>query len=116
MYMVNGSAKRMSFHFQCSFALNVYLASLRVAPHSLQNLLSLGIFLAAYRGLTLYATSLEDKIDAVELAIRGKLDVDDGLQFVSARRLSVEGIVSLDKHFEKREIPRIDPSASPNSL
>lgn len=67
--------------------------------------------LSAYRGLTIYATLLEDKLDAVRFAIEGKLDVDDALQYASASRLKVEGIVSLDKHFDGRDIPRIEPAS-----
>lgn len=66
--------------------------------------------LSAYKGLALYATSLEDKIDAVELAADGEFDVDDAVQYASARKLQVKGVVSLDRDFDRREIPRKDPS------
>jgi predicted nucleic acid-binding protein len=65
--------------------------------------------LSAYRGLTLYATSLQDKVDAVQLASDGEFDVDDAVQYVSARKLRVKAVVSLDKDFDHREIPRTDP-------
>jgi predicted nucleic acid-binding protein len=65
--------------------------------------------LSAYKGLTLYATSLEDKVNAVELAVNGELDVDDAIQYVSARSLQVKAIVSLDKDFDDHEIPRVSP-------
>jgi len=66
--------------------------------------------LSAYKGLTLYATSLEDKVDAVELAANGEFDVDDAVQYASARRLRVKAVVSLDRDFDNHEIPRADPS------
>ncbi len=66
--------------------------------------------LSAYKGLTVYATSLEDKVDAVELAANGEFDVDDAVQYASARRLGVRAVISLDKDFDDREIPRMDPS------
>jgi len=66
--------------------------------------------LSAYKGLTVYATSLEDKVDAVELAANGEFDVDDAVQYASARRLRVKAVVSLDRDFDNREIPRMDPS------
>jgi predicted nucleic acid-binding protein len=66
--------------------------------------------LSAYKGLTLYATSLEDKVDAVELAANGEFDVDDAVQYASARRLRVKAVVSLDRDFDNRDIPRTDPS------
>jgi predicted nucleic acid-binding protein len=65
--------------------------------------------LSAYKGLTLYATSLEDKVDAVELAADGEFDVDDAVQYTSARKLRVKAIVSLDRDFDNHEIPRKDP-------
>ncbi len=66
---------------------------------------------AAYKGLTLYATSLEDKLEAVELAINGEFDVDDAVQYASARSLGAKAIISLDRHFDDHVIPRMDPSA-----
>jgi len=66
--------------------------------------------LSAYEGLTLYATSLKDKVDAVELAANGEFDVDDAVQYASARRHRVKAVVSLDRDFDNREIPRTDPS------
>jgi len=65
--------------------------------------------LSAYKGLTLYAASLEDKVDAVELAANGEFHVDDAVQYASARRLRAKAIVSLDRDFDNREIPRADP-------
>lgn len=67
--------------------------------------------LSAYKGLTLYATSLEDKLEAVELAINGEIDVDDAVQYASARSLGVKAIISLDRHFDDRFIPRMDPGS-----
>ncbi len=66
--------------------------------------------LSAYRGLTLYSTSLEDKVDAVELAASGEFDVDDAVQYASARSLRAKAIVSLDRDFDNHEIPRMDPT------
>jgi len=65
--------------------------------------------LSAYRGLTLYATSLQDKVAAVGLAADGEFDVDDAVQYASARKLRAEAIVSLDRDFDNHEIPRRDP-------
>jgi predicted nucleic acid-binding protein len=65
--------------------------------------------LSAYKGLTLYATSLEDKVNAVELAVNGEFDVDDAVQYASARSLRAKAIVSLDRDFDDREIPRMSP-------
>jgi predicted nucleic acid-binding protein len=68
--------------------------------------------LSAYKGLTLYATSLEDKVNAVELAVNGEFDVDDAVQYASARSLRAKAVVSLDRDFDNHEIPRMDPADS----
>ena len=65
--------------------------------------------LSAYVGLTIYATSLNDKLEAVELTVDGEFDVDDAVQYASARALRAKAIVSLDKDFDNHDIPRIDP-------
>jgi predicted nucleic acid-binding protein len=65
--------------------------------------------LSAYKGLTLYATSLGDKVAAVELAANGEFDVDDAIQYASARSLRTEAVVSLDRDFDNHAIPRMDP-------
>lgn len=64
---------------------------------------------SAYKGLTLYTASLEDKLEAVELAISGEFDVDDAVQYASARSLGAKAIMSLDKDFDDHDIPRMDP-------
>lgn len=66
--------------------------------------------LSAYKGLTLYATSLEDKLEAVQLADSNEFDIDDALQYASAKSIKAKAIVSLDKDFDDHEIPRKDPS------
>jgi len=65
--------------------------------------------LTAYRGLTLYAASLEDKVQAVELAMSGEFNVDDAVQYASARSLRAKAIISLDRDFDDHDIPRMDP-------
>ncbi len=73
----------------------------------------LGTFLrslSAYKGLTLYSTSLEDKLRAVELASNGEFDVDDAIQYVSAKSIGAKAIISLDKDFDHHDIPRTDPA------
>ncbi len=69
--------------------------------------------LTAYKSLMLYATSLQDKLEAVELANGGEFDVDDAVQYASARSLGAKAIISLDKHFDDHVIPRMDPSGFP---
>ena len=65
--------------------------------------------LSAYKGLTLYATTLQDKVEAVQLAADGEFDVDDAVQYASAMKLRVKAVVSLDRDFDNRKIPRRDP-------
>jgi len=65
--------------------------------------------LSAYEGLSVYTTTLLDELRAVDISQKGDLDIDDSIQYSAALRLSVDGIVSFDKHFDKLEIPRIEP-------
>lgn len=67
--------------------------------------------LSAYKGLTIYAASLDDKLEAVELAGDKEFDIDDAVQYVSARSANAKAIVSLDKDFDGHDIPRSDPSS-----
>lgn len=67
--------------------------------------------LSAYKGLTIYAASLEDKIQAVELADSGEFDIDDAVQYASARTVKAKAIVSLDRDFDGHDIKRSDPSS-----
>jgi predicted nucleic acid-binding protein len=66
--------------------------------------------LSAYKGLTLYVASLEDKLEAVDLADNNEFDIDDAVQYASARSIRATAIVSLDKDFDDQDIPRKDPS------
>jgi len=90
------------------------LYSIMIILHSAGKLRELDRFLrslSAYKGLTLYATSLDDKVAAVELADRKEFDIDDAVEYASAVSIGAKGIVSLDRDFDRREIPRIDPSS-----
>jgi predicted nucleic acid-binding protein len=67
--------------------------------------------ISAYKGLSIYAASLEDKIQAVELADNSEFDIDDAVQYASARSVKAKAIVSLDRDFDGHDIPRSDPSS-----
>jgi predicted nucleic acid-binding protein len=60
--------------------------------------------------LTIFETTVADEIAAGMLTKRKSLDFDDALQYYVAKRLGVEAIVSYDKHFDKLDIPRTEPS------
>jgi len=45
------------------------------------------------------------------LTKRESLDFDDALQYYVAKRLGAEAIVSFDRHFDKLDVPRIEPSS-----
>ena len=65
--------------------------------------------LSAYKGLTLYVASLEDKLEAVDLADNNEFDIDDAVQYASAKSLQAKAIISLDRDFDDHDIPRMDP-------
>jgi predicted nucleic acid-binding protein len=60
--------------------------------------------------LTVFETGVADEMSAAMLTKRKSLDFDDALQYYVAKRLGVEAIVSYDKHFDKLDVPRTEPS------
>jgi len=61
-------------------------------------------------GLTVFETGVADEMSAAMLTKRKSLDFDDALQYFVAKRLGVEAIVSYDRHFDKLDVPRTEPS------
>lgn len=68
-------------------------------------LLSLG----AYEGLTIYNTSVQDEIKAVEISLEEGMSLDDAIQYSAALSLNVDTILSFDRHFDGLNIPRTEP-------
>ncbi len=62
-------------------------------------------------GLNVYETSLEDEMAVSMLMGKVRLDFDDALQYYVAKKLGVEALVSYDKHFDKVDVERKEPSA-----
>lgn len=56
--------------------------------------------IAAFKGLKLYWLSLLDRLHATEHMAQTGLDFEDATAYEVCRRLSLDGIVSFDKHFE----------------
>jgi len=86
--------------------------SIIVIMSSLNKISELKTFLtslAAYKGLKIYHTTLADEIDASEIALCQKLDMDDAIQYSIALSLNVEAIISFDKHFDNLKVPRKEP-------
>lgn len=61
-------------------------------------------------GLDIYETSMDDEIAASMLMKELKLDFDGSLQYYVAKKLGVKAIISYDKHFDKTDIQRKEPS------
>jgi len=61
-------------------------------------------------GLNVYETSIEDEMAASMLMDKIKLDFDDTIQYYLAKKLGVEAIVSYDRHFDKTDVRRREPS------
>ena len=92
---------------------NFSIYSIMIVLAKEKKLLELKTFLhslSAYAGLTIHVPSTNDLLKAAELVAEGKFDIDDAIQYASANSLAAEGIVSLDKHFDNQEIPRIEPT------
>jgi len=65
--------------------------------------------LSAYKGLSIYATTLLDKVRAIDICLAETLDIDDSIQYSAALASRAESIVSFDRHFDGLEIPRDEP-------
>ena len=61
------------------------------------------------RGLEIYDTTLLDEQMIPILSEKAGLDFDDSVQFYVAKRTNSSAIVSFDKHFDGRDIPRREP-------
>ncbi len=62
-----------------------------------------------FEGLFIYATNLEEELEAIEEMKKG-LDFDDALQSFIAKNLKAS-IVSFDKHFDKiKGLKRLTPA------
>jgi len=66
--------------------------------------------ITAYKGLHIYTTSLVDEINAVEIAEKDGLDMDDAIQFTAAISINADAIISFDKDFDGLKIPRKEPA------
>ena len=66
--------------------------------------------LTAYKGLSIYNTTITDEVKATEIAIKQNLDMDDAIQYLIALSTNADAIVSFDKHFDNLKIPRLEPS------
>lgn len=66
--------------------------------------------LLAYEGLNVYATTLIDEVNAIDVSYEANLDLDDAIQYHAASTLKAQAIISFDKHFDGLKIPRFEPS------
>lgn len=65
--------------------------------------------LTAYKGLYVYTTSIADEVDAIKVAKKNNLDMDDAIQYVAALSINADAIVSFDRDFDNLGIPRKEP-------
>ncbi len=61
-------------------------------------------------GLHVFETGNADELGVALLMNGTGLDFDDALQYYVAKRTGAEAIVSFDKHFDKTDLPRIEPA------
>src|SRR3989344_4250312 len=62
------------------------------------------------RGISVYETTMQDRIEALKLMKKHSLDYEDALTLQAAISTNSEEIVSFDKHFDSvKEIKRIEP-------
>ncbi len=65
--------------------------------------------LLAYKGLYIHNTTIAEEVNAVKIATKQNLDMDDAIQYSSALSINAEAIISFDKHFDNLQIPRLEP-------
>lgn len=68
--------------------------------------------LSRFQGVTYVQASLAEQAQIADLAAREGLDFDDAYQYFFALLLGRQ-IVSFDRHFDDRSVPRIEPAAVP---
>lgn len=61
-------------------------------------------------GLSVYDTDTQEEKEAAELAGKTGLDFDDAMQYSVAKRLGAEALVSFDRHFDRLDVKRVEPS------
>jgi predicted nucleic acid-binding protein len=61
-------------------------------------------------GFRVYTTTIAEEISAAILAEEIGKDFDDTLQYLVAKKVGASSIVSFDKHFNKLDIERREPS------
>ena len=86
--------------------------SIMVLMSNLKKLKELEAFLkslTAYKGLSIYMTSLIDEIKAIELAEETGLDIDDAILYAVALSIEAYAILSFDKDFDNLKVPRKEP-------
>jgi predicted nucleic acid-binding protein len=61
-------------------------------------------------GLSVYDTDTAEEREVASLVQRSALGFDDAMQYYVAKKLGAEAIVSFDKHFDKLDVPRVEPA------
>ncbi len=77
-----------------------------------RNSLDVAPFLRAVEqtsGLTVYDTTTAEEVEVSLLGAKIRRDFDDSMQYFVAKHTGAEAIVSLDKHFDGLDIPRVEP-------
>lgn len=60
--------------------------------------------------MQIFETTISDEQAVAILSGEIRRDFDDTLQYYVAKRTGSEAIVSFDRHFDKLDIPRLEPS------
>ncbi len=60
------------------------------------------------KGLLLYSTTPFEELEICDISKKTKLDFDDSLHYFVAKKLNLK-LVSFDKHFDGKDVERIEP-------
>ena len=94
-----------------AFVTSFSLHSIAIIMEKLKDLSSYQIFvetISEFKGIIFYSPSIPDEIDICKIAKEESLDFDDALQYHTAMKFGLR-ILSFDKHFDNKEIKRLEP-------
>jgi len=94
-----------------AFVTSFSLHSIAIIMEKLKDLSAYQIFvetISEFKGIIFYSPSIHDEIGICKIAKEESLDFDDALHYYTAKKFGLT-IISFDKHFDNKEIKRIEP-------
>ena len=88
-------------------AIIIIMGNYKVKPSKIELFIN---SLFNYDGLQIYSVTLKDRLEALKFMAKYGFDYENSITLQSAISCECDGLVSLDKHFDKvKEVKRIEP-------